>query len=136
MTSKLQQIKSYLATGRSLTPAEAIINGFGFRLAARVLDLRRQGVPVVTEIRENPATGDKYAAYRLPKVGDRVRIINEGAESVSRCYPTHYYRVGDTGTLTEVAADLEGSTHQVRFDTLRNGDFTWYVSRGDIEVLQ
>jgi len=72
MTSKLQQIKSYLATGRSLTPAEAIINGFGFRLAARVLDLRRQGVPVVTEIRENPATGDKYAAYRLPKVGDRV----------------------------------------------------------------
>ena len=46
--SQNQQIKSYLEKGKKLTPIDAL-NKFGcFRLAARIADLRNEGMNIVT----------------------------------------------------------------------------------------
>lgn len=129
MSSKIERIKSYLASGRSLTPAEAIVNGFGFRLAARILDLRRAGLPVITELKTNPESGDKYASYRLPRVGDRIRCTPQKIGPVTGKL---YYSRGDTGTILWVCND----DIYVRFDTARRGYHEWYVQNGDFELLQ
>jgi len=47
--SQNQQIKSYLEKGKKLTPIDAL-NKFGcFRLAARIADLRNDGMNIVTK---------------------------------------------------------------------------------------
>lgn len=58
-----QQIKSYLAKGKSITPIQAL-NKFGcFRLAARISDLRNEGLNIATKIVTKE--GKSYASYRL-----------------------------------------------------------------------
>lgn len=47
----------------AITPLEAFEHYDCLRLAARVLDLKRAGHQIVTEIRE--AGGKRFAAYRL-----------------------------------------------------------------------
>lgn len=58
-----QQIKSYLKKGKSITPIQAL-NKFGcFRLAARVSDLRKDGLNIATKyITKKCKT---YASYSL-----------------------------------------------------------------------
>jgi hypothetical protein len=74
MSTKLELCKNYLKSGRSISPAEAMVAGMGMRLADLIYRMRKdEGIPVVTEIRENPTTGEKYARYRLPRQGDRVK---------------------------------------------------------------
>lgn len=61
--SQNDQIRAALMLGRSLTPLDAL-NEFGcFRLAARVADLRREGMDIecVTETKN----GKRYARYFL-----------------------------------------------------------------------
>lgn len=56
-------IAQYLATGAELTPIEALDKFRCFRLAARIHDLRAQGLPITERIVRN---GEKHwAAYRL-----------------------------------------------------------------------
>ena len=58
-----QQIKGYLENGKSITPIEAL-NKFGcFRLAARISDLRNEGLNIATKIVTKK--GKSYASYRL-----------------------------------------------------------------------
>ena len=58
-----QQIKSYLEKGKSITPIQAL-NKFGcFRLAARVNDLRKEGLNINTKIVTKD--GKTFASYRL-----------------------------------------------------------------------
>ena len=58
-----QQIKSYLEKGKSITPIQAL-NKFGcFRLAARVNDLRKEGLNIATNIVTKD--GKTFASYRL-----------------------------------------------------------------------
>ena len=58
-----QQIKSYLEKGKSITPIQAL-NKFGcFRLAARISDLRNEGLNIATKIVTKE--GKSYASYRL-----------------------------------------------------------------------
>lgn len=58
-----QQIKSYLEKGKSITPIQAL-NKFGcFRLAARISDLRNDGLNIATKIVTKD--GKSYASYRL-----------------------------------------------------------------------
>ena len=46
--SQIQQIANYLNKGKKLTPIDAL-NKFGcFRLAARIADLRNEGMNIVT----------------------------------------------------------------------------------------
>ena len=58
-----QQIKSYLEKGKEITPIQAL-NKFGcFRLAARINDLRKDGLNIATKIMSKD--GKTYASYRL-----------------------------------------------------------------------
>ena len=58
-----QQIKSYLKQGKTITPLQAL-NKFGcFRLAARISDLRNEGLNIATKIVTKE--GKSYASYRL-----------------------------------------------------------------------
>ena len=58
-----QQIKSYLEQGKTITPLQAL-NKFGcFRLAARVNDLRKEGLNIATNIVTKD--GKTFASYRL-----------------------------------------------------------------------
>ena len=58
-----QQIKGYLEKGKSITPLQAL-NKFGcFRLAARISDLRNEGLNIATKIVTKE--GKSYASYRL-----------------------------------------------------------------------
>ena len=58
-----QQIKSYLEKGKSITPIQAL-NKFGcFRLAARISDLRNDGLNIATKIVTKD--GKTVASYKL-----------------------------------------------------------------------
>ena len=58
-----QQIKSYLEKGKTITPIQAL-NKFGcFRLAARISDLRNDGLNIATKIVTKD--GKTFASYRL-----------------------------------------------------------------------
>ena len=58
-----QQIKTYLDKGKSITPIDAL-NKFGcFRLAARINELRKDGLNIATKIVTKD--GKSYASYRL-----------------------------------------------------------------------
>ena len=58
-----QQIKGYLEKGKAITSIQAL-NKFGcFRLAARINDLRKDGLNIATKIMSKD--GKTYASYRL-----------------------------------------------------------------------
>lgn len=58
-----QQIKSYLEKGKSITPIQALEKFGCFRLAARISDLRNDGLNIATKIVTKD--GKSYASYRL-----------------------------------------------------------------------
>ena len=59
--SQNEVIRAALLSGRSLTPLDAL-NEFGcFRLAARVADLRREGMDI--ECATETKNGKRYARY-------------------------------------------------------------------------
>ena len=58
-----EMILAYLKKGKSITPLDAL-NKFGcFRLAARVSDLRKDGLNIATKFVTKE--GKNYASYRL-----------------------------------------------------------------------
>ena len=61
--SQNEAIKAALLSGRSLTPIDALEDFGCFRLAARVADLRREGLDI--ECHRETANGKHYARYRL-----------------------------------------------------------------------
>lgn len=61
--SQNDAIRVALLSGRTLTPLDAL-NEFGcFRLAARVADLRREGLDI--ECKTESTNGKRYARYTL-----------------------------------------------------------------------
>jgi len=56
-------IRAALLAGRSLTPLDALSEFGCFRLAARVADLRREGLPI--ECVNETANGKRFARYYL-----------------------------------------------------------------------
>jgi len=63
--SQTEAIKAALLSGRSLTPIDALEDFGCFRLAARIADLRREGMDIECQ-REKTINGFKYyARYRL-----------------------------------------------------------------------
>ncbi|CDN47548.1 helix-turn-helix domain-containing protein [Neorhizobium galegae] len=64
MTTKIERIRQHFLSGRSLTQLEAIGLYGAFRLAARVHDLKAQGMKIDTLMKEDP-NGSPYAEYRL-----------------------------------------------------------------------
>ena len=63
--SKCDRIRSWLRSGRSITPVEAL-NRFGaLWMTARIHELHRQGMPIVTErVQRNGATVARYRMAR------------------------------------------------------------------------
>ena len=55
------RIRMYLETGKSLTPMDALVRFNCFRLAARIKDLRAQGVSIRSELVHKD--GKKYSKY-------------------------------------------------------------------------
>jgi hypothetical protein len=63
MMSQADEILQYLEKGNTITPLEALEKFKCFRLAARIHDLRRIGIPIVE--RDVQKNGKRYAEYRL-----------------------------------------------------------------------
>jgi hypothetical protein len=61
--TQTEQIRAHLVSGRDITPLEALDRYGCFRLAARVSDLRAEGLDVQTVTEEH--NGKRYARYRL-----------------------------------------------------------------------
>lgn len=64
MTTKIERIRQHFLSGRSLTQLEAIGLYGAFRLAARVHELKADGMKIVTKMKEDP-NGSPYAEYSL-----------------------------------------------------------------------
>jgi hypothetical protein len=61
--SQNDQIRAALILGRSLTPLDALQDYGCFRLAARIADLRREGMDI--ECQTETRNGKRYARYAL-----------------------------------------------------------------------
>lgn len=62
-TNQTQLVLEYMKTHGSIDPLRAVNDLGCFRLAARIADLKAQGVPVARTIRTNPETGKRWAEY-------------------------------------------------------------------------
>jgi hypothetical protein len=63
MKSQNDKIKAYLTKGKAITPIQAL-NKFGcFRLAARISDLRSEGLNIVTK--NVTKEGKTFASYSV-----------------------------------------------------------------------
>ena len=61
--TQLDKVRSWLKTGHTLTPLEAVQNGMGMRLSALIHTLRHQEGYVIKDISKK-----KYAEYKLEGV--------------------------------------------------------------------
>ena len=61
--TQTEMIRAHLESGREITPSDALQQYGCFRLAARINDLRKAGLPIetITEQRD----GKAWAKYRL-----------------------------------------------------------------------
>lgn len=58
----------------SISPQEALRDYQITRLAARILDLKKAGHRIETEMREHPITGTRYARYTLQQSVEREQV--------------------------------------------------------------
>ena len=63
--TQAQKILRHIKSLGSISPQEAFRDYQITRLAARILDLKRAGYRIETEMREHPLTGTRYARYTL-----------------------------------------------------------------------
>lgn len=63
MKTQNQQIKDYLNKGKSITPIDALTKFGCFRLAARISDLRKEGLNIVTN--NVTVSGKTFASYSI-----------------------------------------------------------------------
>ncbi len=64
LDTKIAKVRAHFLSGRSLTQLEAIGLYGAFRLAARVHELKEQGMKIDTLMKEDP-NGNPYAEYKL-----------------------------------------------------------------------
>lgn len=63
MESQRLEILKHLKKGRSVTPLEALEKWGCMRLSGRIIELRRAGHNIVTEVEEK--NGKRYARYKM-----------------------------------------------------------------------
>jgi hypothetical protein len=61
--SQNARIAAHLLSGKTLTPLEALTRFGSFRLAARIRELKRDGMPIKTDMKH--LGGRRFASYRL-----------------------------------------------------------------------
>jgi len=59
------KVLMHLKKHHTITPREALMDLNVYRLSDVIFKLRNQGVPIVTNMRENPETGAQYGVYSL-----------------------------------------------------------------------
>ena len=64
MKTQTQKILEYLESGKTISPAEALVWAGCFRLAARIKDLSDAGHDIETAMKKD-SNGRRYARYRL-----------------------------------------------------------------------
>ncbi|MFN3925688.1 MAG: helix-turn-helix domain-containing protein [Pseudarthrobacter sp.] len=75
--SQADRVLAALLEGKTITPLEALWSFGCYRLAARVHDLRRRGIPVMTELVRAP-NGTRVARYYVPAQARR-KLLQRGA---------------------------------------------------------
>jgi len=63
MKTQKQQIKEHLSKGKKLTPIQALTKFGCFRLAARISDLRKEGLNIATK--NVTKDGKTFASYSV-----------------------------------------------------------------------
>lgn len=63
MKTQNEQIKAYLSKGKSITPLDALTKFGCFRLAARISDLRKNGLKIATK--NVTVSGKTFASYSV-----------------------------------------------------------------------
>ena len=63
MKTQNEQIKAYLSKGKSITPIDALSKFGCFRLAARISDLRKNGLKIATK--NVTVSGKTFASYKI-----------------------------------------------------------------------
>lgn len=141
--SGIQNIQQYLEGGRSITALEALSNFGIFRLASAIEILRKRGLNIQTERKEDP-NGKVYARYTLVekaaevkpeevtppelKAGDKV-VIKAGVDD-------DFYRAGDVGSITRVGEyDLYVTFESGYALAVVKGIKDWYVAFEDVELI-
>jgi len=61
--SKKDAIRKHLKTNGSITPLEALSKYGLYRLGARILELRGEGMDIKTSLQLNAKTNSRYAKY-------------------------------------------------------------------------
>lgn len=61
---QLEQVREHLITHRTITPIQALEQYGCYRLAARICDLRKEGLQIVTSVK-NKSKVERYAKYTL-----------------------------------------------------------------------
>lgn len=65
--SQVNVIRKQLLKGNTLTQRSALMDFGIMALPRRIRDLKETGFPVKTEMRVNPQTGQRYAAYSMDR---------------------------------------------------------------------
>jgi hypothetical protein len=88
--NQTDEILKYLQAGNTLTPLECLKLGWGMRLAARIIELRRRGYNIITE-------GEKhYATYRL------IPGVSQAVPASSFKKQDEMFSLGNLQTITHV----------------------------------
>jgi len=83
--SQKDKIRKHLLTGQSITAGEALLVYGCFRLAARIRELREDGV-LIDAVMKRDANGKHYASYRLSSMQNNP--LNESLMPLSQCKTT------------------------------------------------
>lgn len=130
--SGIESIQQYMEGGRTVTALEALSNFGIFRLASTIEVLRKRGLNITTELKEDP-NGKVYARYTLVpkkelKVGARVRIIEDEGF-------TAFFRVGDEGVVIELSDDAYIAFDKGYGATASRRITHWYACLSQLEAI-
>jgi hypothetical protein len=101
----IQNIQAYLESGRSITALEALSNFGIFRLASAIEVLRKRGMSIETEMKEDP-NGKTYARYTLAPAEVPKEELKVGAQvRVTALYPFSADH-GRIGTMQRILEDV------------------------------
>ncbi|MBY4725724.1 MULTISPECIES: helix-turn-helix domain-containing protein [Burkholderia] len=86
--SGVEKVQQYLESGRSITALEALSNFGLFRLASAIGVLRKRGLNIETDTKQDP-NGKTYARYTL------VKVVNDAPEAKAEEAPKRELKAGD-----------------------------------------
>ena len=111
--SGIEKVQQYLESGRSITALEALSNFGLFRLASAIEVLRKRGMNIVTDTKQDP-NGKAYARYTL------VKVVNEAPKVKAEAAPKRELKVGDVVVVNDSYGIESKRPFNARQGTLTN----------------